>query len=353
MKTRHQIIPLLLLGGALAGGLIVGQQAGGRAENQDLKRQYDVMKSIDETAVSQELEQRLPKWSHEIVSPRDGARWSAKLSFEAVTNAVGDEPLKGDVPRGAMRIVEGDRVLRLIPQVGKVRYVHRGRKWKPGQSAMQVDDRQAMAIVSKALVGLGVPRMEMANAWVDTQMGVDSGIVGPVDSHNHEMYRLVTVSRKIGGLPVLGSRARVAVNGSGAIQRLRLNWAPFHLPPGLESRAREAVLTDLKAHIMRQNPKEFPNIRGDDQTQFQTLNVYLAYAPMEMTRRYRSKASGDDSETIGPQQMDDDNKTPDGPVSFQLVRKGMQAVRYVPVAVASVYAAPTPYQVIVPLAQIK
>jgi hypothetical protein len=165
------------------------------------------------------------------------------------------------------------------------------------------------------------------------------------------MYRLVTVNRQIGNLPVLGSRARVAIAGSGGIQRLRVNWPPFTMPRGLRLRQYDAVAKEVVKRIMQQDPASLVGVTGSDLTKF--VSAKLAYAPQEMTKPYRNRPPGKDTEKkvdeTGP--ADADDKKQDSPVQFGSDRKVYPPIRYVPVVLVTVAAHPTPYQIVVPLAE--
>ena len=102
---------------------------------------------------------------------------------------------------------------------------------------------------------------------------------------------------------------------------------------------------------MQQDPVSLTGVTGSDLTKF--VSAELAYAPQEMTKPYRSKPPGKDTEKpvdeAGSPDADDNKK--DSPVQFQSDRKVYSPVLYLPVMLVTVAAHPTPYQIVVPLAE--
>lgn len=308
---------------------------------------------MSENQVTAEVQKSLPKWDESILTPVDGNRWSAKIRPDAVLRAVNDSPLKTTAAANASRIVDGERVLRVIPELGEVRYVNNSLNWSPDRPAKLVDNETALQIVNKAFDGLGMPRPEFDKPRVDTQAGHDASTTSPTDSATFEMYRLVTVNRRIRDLPVLGSRARVAVGGSGNIQRLKVKWPPFMMPAGLRLRQREVIAREIVSLIMQQDPISLVGVRGSGLRRF--VSARLAYAPQEMTRPYRRMPADKDtekllSETAAPQ-LDADDVKKDRPVQFMSANKPVAPPMYVPVLLVTVAASPTPYQIVIPLAE--
>jgi hypothetical protein len=348
MEYRHRFVLMLVLAQALAGraGMAaeVGSEAAAPAAESELPR-------MSESQVIAEVRKALPKWDASVLSARDGAKWSAKVGFAEVLKAVGDAPLKAPAPKDTRRVVDAERVLRVFPEQGTVRYVNRSLIWNSEQAGKLVDGEVALRTAGNALAGLGLPGTELGKQRVDTQGGRDASNTSPADSRTYEMYRLVTVNRQIGNLPVLGSRARVAIAGSGGIQRLRVNWPPFAMPRGLRLRQYDAVAKEVVKRIMQQDPVSLVGVAGSDLTKF--VSARLAYAPQDMAKPYRSKPPGKDTEKpvdeAGPPDADDNKK--DSPVQFQSDRKAYPAVFYLPVVLVTVAAHPTPYQIVVPLAE--
>jgi len=347
MTLKHKFI-LTLLVTALVTAAVGGSlyRAAQDKPDQQLPR-------MSERQVTAEVQKALPKWDESILSATDGKPWSARIRPDAVLKAVNASPLKTPAVTNARRIVDGERVLRVIPELGEVRYVNNSLNWSPDRREKLVDNGTALQIVNKAFDGLGMPRPEFDKPRVDTQAGHDASTTSPADSATFEMYRLVTVNRRIRDLPVLGSRARVAIAGSGSIQRLRVKWPPFTMRAGLRLRPRDVVAREIVSLIMQQDPISLVGVRGSDLTKF--VSARLAYAPQEMTRTYRRTPADQDTEKqlneSSAPQLDSDDIKKDRPVQFMSLSKPVSPPVYVPVLLVTVAASPTPYQIVIPLAE--
>jgi hypothetical protein len=348
MTFKHRFILTLLVtvsvGGSLVGGSLY--RAAQDKPDQELPR-------MSESQIAAEVQKALPKWDENILSAPAGKRWSARIRPDAVLKAVNDSPLKTPAATNARRIVDGERVLRVIPELGEVRYVNNALNWSPDRPKKLVDKETALQIVNKAFEGLGMPRPEFDKPRVDTQGGHDASTTTPADSSTFEMYRLVTVNRRIRDLPVLGSRARVAIAGSGSIQRLRVNWPAFTMREGLRLRQRDVVAREIVSQIMKQDPVSLVGVRGSDLRKF--VSAKLAYAPQEMTWSDRRMPADKDTEKLldensAPKPDWDDIKK-DRPVQFASLSKPVSRTMYVPVLLVTVAAGPTPYQIVIPLAE--
>ena len=345
MTSRYPIILTLLVTVSLGGGLYEDAQDTPNKQEQELPR-------LNERQVAAEVEKALPKWDESILSAPDGKQWSAGIRPNAVLRAVNDAPLKTSAASNARRIVDGERVLRLIPEVGEVRYVNNALNWSVDRPERLVDNEAALRLVNRALDGLAMPRSEFDKPRVDTQAGHEAATSSPSDSATFEKYRLVTVNRRIRDLPVLGSRARVAIAGRGGIQRLRVDWPAFTLRKGLRLRQRDVVTRDIVNRIMRQDPVSLVGVRGSDLRRF--VSITLAYAPQEMIRPDRPLPAGRDTETkLGESSAarpDADDIRNDGPVRFASLSRPVSRIVYVPVLLVTVAASPTPYELVIPLA---
>ncbi len=343
MTLKHHFMLTLLVTVSVGGSVCRAEED---APDEELPR-------VSQSQVAAEVQKALPKWDKGILSAANGERWSARVQVDAVLKAVNDSPLKAPAAKNARRIVDGERVLRVIPELGTVRYVNNSLNWSPDRTEKLVDNETSLQIANKAFYGLGMPRTEFDKPRVDTQGGHDASNTSPADSATFEMYRLVTVNRRIRDLPVLGSRARVAIAGSGSIQRLRVNWPPFTLRKGLRLRQPDVVAKEVVRLIMKQDPVSLVGVRGSDLTKF--VSATLAYAPQEMTRPYRQKPAGKDTEKSLDEsslpQPDSDDARKDSPVQFASAAKPVSPVVYLPVVLVTVAASPTPYQIVMPVAE--
>lgn len=348
MTFKHKFILTLMVTVAVGGSLYGGSLYRAAQDKAD-----EELPRMSESQVAAEVQKALPKWDQSILSATDGKRWSAGIRPDAVLKAVNGSPLKTPAATNARRIVDGDRVLRLIPEVGEVRYINNSLNWNPDRREKLIDKETALQIVNKAFDRLGMPRPEFDKPRVDTQAGRDASTTSPADSVTFEMYRLVTVNRRIRDLPVLGSRARVAIAGSGSIQRLRVKWPPFTMRQGLRLRQRDVVAREIVSLIMAQDPVSLVGVRGSDLTKF--VSATLAYAPQEMIGPYRRNPADRDTEKLlnessAPRPDYDDIKK-DSPVQFASLSRPVSAPVYVPVLLVTVAASATPYQLLIPLAE--
>jgi hypothetical protein len=87
------------------------------------------------------------------------------------------------------------------------------------------------------------------------------------ESYTHEAERMITVPRRIDGLPVAEEFLRASVSNNGQISRVLAVWPQFRLREKLALRTRDAVIADLTARIY---DAEFGAAVG--------LHVHLAYA---------------------------------------------------------------------------
>lgn len=347
MTLKHKFILTLLV------TTLVTASVGGSLYRAAQEKPDQELPRMSESQVAAEVQKALPKWDESILSPADGNRWSARVRPDAVLKAVNDSPLKTPAATNAPRVVDGERVLRVSPELGEVRYVNNSLNWSPDRPAKLVDNETALRIVNNAFDGLGMPRPEFDKPRVDTQAGHDASTTSAADSATFEMYRLVTVNRRIRDLPVLGSRARVAIAGSGRIQRLRVKWPPFTMREGLRLRQRDVVAREIVSLIMQQDPVSLVGVRGSDLTKF--VSARLAYAPQEMTRAYRRGPADKDTEKpldeSSAPRLDSDDIKKDRPVQFVSLSRPVSPPVYVPVLLVSVAASPTPYQIVIPLAE--
>jgi hypothetical protein len=257
-----------------------------------------------ERAVRATLEKVIPRWDESVLRVADKPDWSEKVTFDRVFQAMKDTPVKVErIPETAERIQDEGRSLRLDGRAGKVRYISRTRAWSFERDAKKpaIAAERALAAAQEALRSLEVPSDELEKPDVATQMAGGAPVGAREIQDRYEMYQIVTVKRRINQLPVYGSEARVAVNSGGEIQRALVKWPAFRLSPGLSLRQRSSVVEEAVRQILRQSP------RADLK-----ITAYLAYAP-----------------------RDDDDRM----------------VRYVPAVIVSVYAPPTPYQVVIDVAE--
>ena len=267
------------------------------------------------------LESAIPQFDERMLEAKGAEDWTKGLDFDRLTNAVGDGSVKlTDKLMQSKRASDETRALKLDPEKGVLRYENHARAWdfKQGPKLTKFETpERAAPIVSKALEALGLPKAEFGDAKLTTQMlRLSEKVQDPTNfGVDYEQYHLISLNRKINGFPVLNSRILASVNNDGLIQRLNVAWAPFKLNPNLKLRSRAEVLDQALEEVLQDDPL---HVAEDSNVK---ITAQLAYA------------------NKGINVNDGKDETNTGPNSFR------------PVVVVSVLALPTPYQVIVPLAE--
>jgi hypothetical protein len=301
-------------------------------------------RTLSEREVADLVERTLPAWDKSVLEVKDGEDWSAKLDFDVVLKALGEKGLRTQPAADARRVADGTRVLRVTKEQGKVRFVERSRAWNPAQAAQKPVDPQAAAkLTSSLLANLGVPRAELLGASVDVQLGLDEDLRRRTDSKLHSMYSLVSIGRSVNKLEVYGSRARAAVTNVGALQRLRLTWPTFRLAKELTLRERKAVVKQAVETIVRQQASVVAGSK--------LVSARLAYVPETSTLPYIPRKAADEKPGNSQENVRDadDDVSKLGPETFKLARA--ETVQYVPAVVVTVAASPTPYELLIPVAE--
>jgi len=316
-----QVCVAALLGAAALAGAGCGQEPAPTVEAQQQAVNIDQLTTL--------INQVLPAWDARVLAAKDGVNWSADLGYDGLFAAVGDKPILASA--GAGRLSDGTRVARLDAIGGRARYVSRERAWTLDRAGVPFgDDSVALSAVRRALDGLHVPAGELGRVRLDTQTA-EVAPDGEADGKLFDVYKLVSWSRLVNGLPVQGSRAVAAVTQDGSVQRLLVSWPPFTMPPGMTVRSRDVVVAELVKAIARQTVP----------TDARTVTARLAYVP----ERYLGTTPRDLPSDGDLQTPSDDNDKPSGDPSYP-TRKRLtgRIVRHVPAVIVSVNAGETPYQ---------
>jgi len=250
------------------------------------------------------VEKALPAWDESVLKVEERRNWAAGVDAAAVFRAMREEaPLPKDLPAKLERIQSGESVVRINTSLGKVRYVNRARAWNFEKHANTKlsDAETATKVIVTALQQLRLPTDELGKPSVAAETAIGGRVGEAKATDRFELYRVVTIPRMVNKLPVYDSRVHAAVNAEAEIQRLQVSWPAFQLMHGAQLRPRAEVVNEVVAQIMAQGPPRDVKIEAR-----------LAYAPR----------THDDEE-----------------------------ITYVPTLVVSVYAAPTPYQLLVPVAE--
>jgi hypothetical protein len=203
-----------------------------------------------------QIDAALPPFDATVLAAPPGPAWMSGLTLAQVAAAVGDTPpssmvssptrVQGSTPTQFYRIDTAD---------GRVRYANLGRlfdwdtsphtSWPPAS---------AQSLVMSAFGALGLPTSEIDPAHccrVDTLQGALFESIDPSEtpSTRYDAEKMVTILRKVNGLPVLESMVRGSVSNTGQIARMLVRWPRFVLPAGMVLRSRAAVLDELAQHL--------------------------------------------------------------------------------------------------------
>jgi hypothetical protein len=196
--------------------------------------------------IARRIEQSLPKWGDEVLRAPQDVTWTAKLQPARVAELLGDRELMAVIrraPRGAQLFQSKGSTLRIDPERGELRYVSRYRTVDPMSQVGPLPsvDRANQSVI-RTLTALGLPSGEFAQAHVVSQISSGGSVRAKAPETKAEVYRLVTVPRVVGGVPVFVSDARVALTPKGEVQRLRVTWPALGVPRNMRIASREAVV---------------------------------------------------------------------------------------------------------------
>lgn len=281
--------------------LLFGLGASMLANNMAIAAPENLMAGKEVNAM---VSKALPTWDASILEAKQGKDWTTRISFERIAKAMGDKPIRAQkLPDIAQKVSDESRTIRFKPGMGTLRYINRARAWdyKKHAQTKAIDAREASSIVQKAIDNLGIPQEERGKIRVDTQIAA-GGVAGKEEiTDQFEMYRIVSIPRMINKLPVYSSGARAAISNDAQIQRLQLAWPAFRMDSQLTLRSRRDVIKQVAREMMAQDLEKGARVHAT-----------LVYTPR----------THDDEEIV-----------------------------YVPAVVVSVYSKPTPYQVVVPVAE--
>jgi hypothetical protein len=290
------------------------------------------------------VDKALPAFDAAVLRVTEGPAWSAKLDYAGLFRAMGDKAPATAPAVGTLRLADNGRVARVEPALGRLRYVSNARAWTTRDAGLSVaDDKTTTAVIRQAVAALGLPAAELGALRLDTQVA-ETAAAGATSTKVLDLYRLASLSRFVNGLPVAGSRVSAAITSAGDIQRLLVRWPPFFVPPGLKLRARGAVVSEVVAAIMRQNP-----VAREDRF----VSARLSYVPEGHLRPYSPRDGANDDDPSTSTAGDENGPDHDGDKPRYPTHQGRAnvTVRYVPAVLVSVTAGETPYQMAVALAE--
>jgi hypothetical protein len=331
--TNKKIRPIHVCVAALVGAATLMAAGCGDERSETVVAAQQQAVNLDQLTAL--LNQVLPAWDERVLAVKDGVPWSADMAYDDLFAAVGDKPIPLSADVG--RISDGARVARLDRRAGRARYISRQRAWTLDRAGIPFgDDSVALQAVRRALDGLRLPAGELGRVRLDTQTA-EVAPEGEADGKLFDVYRLVSWSRIVNGLPVQGSRVVGAVTQEGAVQRLLVNWPQFIMPAGMTLRSRDAVVAQLAQALARQAPVP---------TDARTLTARLSYVPERNLGTTPRDLPGDGDLTSS----DDSDKVGGDPRYPTRKRHANEVVRHVPAVIVSVSTGETPYQLAVAVA---
>ncbi|HKQ59881.1 MAG TPA: DUF6345 domain-containing protein [Candidatus Polarisedimenticolaceae bacterium] len=200
-----------------------------------------------------QVDSALPAWDATILDAPAGPDWMRTLTMSQLAAAVSDTPPSGVVTSGGLsEASDGTRSFQTDRGRGRVRYTNQTRQFSYVGSPRVPWDETASRNLVLALAGqLGIPSPEYSQIYVDTVAGYGFPSSDPSSTPATTTLaeRMVTLERRIHGLPVVESLVRAAVSNTGQIARLLVRWPNFRLRPGLTLRSRQEVVDEIVAHL--------------------------------------------------------------------------------------------------------
>lgn len=207
-----------------------------------------------------------PSWTESVLTPPESRAWAPALTPERMAEVLQDSELMDAIrkaPSGSQRLRTKEGVLRFNADRGELRYVNSGRAAdlrEPAGALPSVNDAGQLSL--RTLAALGLPREQLLEPRVVTQMA-GGGRAGSQDMEvRSELYRLVTVQRRFGELPVLVSDARIAVNQRGQIHRVRITWPQLSLEPKMRLVEAPNVLDRAAQVLLEHDVSANAEVRG-------------------------------------------------------------------------------------------
>lgn len=245
-------------------------------------REDDELPPLDRTvmprgAYALRIRDLLPAFDASVLNVPDGPDWLRTLRIEVISRVLGDDPpdtIFADGPHTWAMDSQDRNFIKIDLDRGRVRYGNRLRRFDfVRDTHVAVPAVQAFQLAREVALGFGVPAAEMdlndAASNVVTVGGQDyrSGDPSDIPFSTHESEQMVTIVRRINGLPVMESFVRASVSNYGAISRALVRWPQFTMQQNLTLRSRESVIGDLALQI------ENAQFGADSE-----IDIYLAYA---------------------------------------------------------------------------
>ncbi len=215
-----------------------------------------------------------PAWDQRVLDLPQTRPWAEQLKPQRIAEILEDRGLAELVeraPDGARVFRTEESVLRFHPERGELRYVNNARAVDANGDVGQLPaGEEAQQRTLRILETLGLTRDQFHAPAVTTQMA-GGGPAGARDMEvRQEVYRLVTVQRRLGDVPMFASGVRAAVNPRGQMQRLRVAWSQVTLPGKVRLVDAQLVLDQAVRTILEGDVSARAEVRGA-----------LAYVPVD------------------------------------------------------------------------
>jgi hypothetical protein len=223
------------------------------------------------------IDRLLPEFDASILDAAEGPEWIGGMDPDKVVAAVRDEAPAQILREGPLTEafdLDHTMVIKMDGERGRLRYANLERQFDWGRSPHAAWDRdESLALLRSTLADLSLPDGEVDFAGdcchVETVggTGFDAADLSGTPFGTHDVEQMVSIYRKINGLPVFESMIRGGVSNTGEISRLLVQWPAFRLRPGLRLRSRQQVIDEIAAQLQA--------TQGGGQVEVWT---YLAYA---------------------------------------------------------------------------
>lgn len=207
----------------------------------------------------------LPTWTTSILTTAPGPDWMSGLSVAQIAIAAGETPsgfplMFANGPLTEARNSTGTAVIKTDTDRGRVRYANASRVFSATHPTVGWDTTDSLDMVLDFAAQLSMPSTEYMDAaggcmdcQVDTVVGqeFDGADLTGTPFSSYEAERMVTIKRRINGLPVFESVVRASVSNVGNVSRAMIKWPQFRLlnSGALTLRSRNTVLDDIAARL--------------------------------------------------------------------------------------------------------
>ena len=199
----------------------------------------------------------LPTADGSVLEVSPGPAWFGVANPGRISTALGDstpEMIIADGPRTEARSTDGNTFIKIDAERQRFRYANLARQfdWETSpHEAWSESAALSMVLSFASALTLPIAESDPSDHLVETVVGEDyeDGVATGGPFSRHEAERIVSIPRRINGLPVLESYVRAAVSNTGEIARVMGEWPQFELHSGLVLRPRDDVAADITNHL--------------------------------------------------------------------------------------------------------